>query len=211
MDLKSIRKEYTLGSLDVQNTGSEPFTLFGTWLNEAIIAGLPEPTAMTLSTIGADGYPQSRVVLLKSSDHQEFTFFTNYESQKGTALAMHPKAALLFFWPELQRQIRITGDVYKVSKESTAAYFAVRPRGSQLGAWASAQSREIPSRAWLENRFAELERFYGNNQIPVPEHWGGYAVHPHRIEFWQGRASRLHDRILFERQENGWAKKRLAP
>lgn len=211
MDLKTIRKEYTLGSLDVKNSGDDPFPLFSRWMHEAVTAGVAEPTAMTLSTLGSDGYPQSRVVLLKSFDHEGFTFFTNYESDKGIALKHHPMAALLFFWPELQRQVRITGNVTRVSRETTESYFATRPRGSQAGAWASEQSREIPSRAYLEARVSETESRFAGTSIPAPANWGGYLLGPVRIEFWQGRESRLHDRILFEKLENCWNKKRLAP
>jgi pyridoxamine 5'-phosphate oxidase len=211
MDLKSVRKEYTLGSLDVNNTGDDPIHFFSRWMHEAVTAGINEPTAMTLSTLGSDGYPQARVVLLKSCDQHGFTFFTNYDSDKGFALRHHPRAALLFFWPELQRQVRISGMVTKVSRESTEHYFSTRPRGSQAGAWASDQSREIPSREFLEARFSETESRFAGTTIPAPAHWGGYQLDPVRIEFWQGRESRLHDRILFEKFENGWKKKRLAP
>ena len=211
MDLSSIRKEYTLGALNTKNSGGDPLKLFSRWMQEAVIAGVPEATAMSLTTTGSDGYPQSRVVLLKSYDEQGYTFFTNYRSDKGLALEFNPKAALLFFWPELQRQIRITGDVTKVPRHITEEYFSTRPRGSQTGAWASEQSREIPSRAWLEERFAETEAHYSGRAIPAPDHWGGYLVKPFRIEFWQGRESRLHDRILFEKKGDKWTKKRIAP
>lgn len=211
MDLKSVRKEYTLGALDTANCGDGPLPLFTRWMHEAAAAGIPEVTAMTLSTLGSDGYPQSRVVLLKSLDDRGFTFFTNYQSDKGIAIESNPKVALLFFWPELQRQVRITGNASRVPKQVTEEYFSTRPRGSQTGAWASEQSREIPSRAWIESRFAETEALYTGKSIPAPPHWGGYSVDPFRMEFWQGRESRLHDRILFEKEGNLWTKKRLAP
>lgn len=211
MHLNSIRREYTLGTLDVQHAGHEPVQLFGKWMKEAVSADVHEPTAMSLSTMGVDGYPQSRVVLLKSFDVSGFTFFTNYLSQKGYSLTHEPRAALLFFWPELQRQVRITGDVAKVTREVTESYFVTRPRGSRIGAWASEQSCEIPSREYLESRFDEIDARYSDDEILVPEHWGGYLVSPLRIEFWQGRESRLHDRILFTRLHDRWDVTRLAP
>jgi pyridoxamine 5'-phosphate oxidase len=211
MNIDSIRMEYTLGSLDIDTIDHDPFQFFRKWLNEAITSELPEPTAMSVSTIGADGFPQSRIVLLKSFDDSGYTFYTNYLSQKGQSMEINHRAALLFFWPELQRQVRITGIVTKVSRENTESYFATRPRSSQVGAWASEQSKALPSREYLEKLFRDIEARYEGSEIPAPDHWGGYLVTPHRFEFWQGRRSRLHDRFLFEREGDSWAVRRLAP
>ncbi len=211
MNLESIRIEYTRGTLDISNIGNDPFIFFGKWLDEAIYSGITEPTAMSVSTIGLDGYPQSRIVLLKSFDNLGFIFFTNYNSQKGKSLEQHPGASLLFFWPELQRQVRITGEVEKVSREITGSYFSSRPRSSQIGAWASAQSEEIPSREHLENLFEAIEEKFQDTEIPAPAHWGGYKLNPVRFEFWQGRENRMHDRFSFEKTDTGWHIRRLAP
>ncbi len=211
MNLESIRIEYTRGTLDISNIESDPFRFFGKWLDEAIYSGITEPTAMSVSTIGQDGFPQSRVVLLKSFDHTGFIFFTNYLSQKGRSLEEHPRASLLFFWPELQRQVRITGLVDKVPRETTESYFGSRPRSSQIGAWASEQSEEIPSREHLEKLFAAIEEKYQGSEIPAPVHWGGYRLKPVRFEFWQGRESRMHDRFSFEKTDDNWNIRRLAP
>jgi pyridoxamine 5'-phosphate oxidase len=211
MNLNNIRKEYTLGALDISNLPADPFELFRNWLNEAIAGNVPEPTAMVLSTIDPDGYPQSRVVLLKSAENGAFTFFTNYSSRKGRSIEMLPKVSLLFFWPELQRQVRISGDAHKTGREETELYFATRPYGSKIGAWASDQSSEVPSRSFLEARFAEISESFRGKEIPAPDHWGGYKVVPVLFEFWQGRESRLHDRIIFETEGKIWKIKRLAP
>jgi pyridoxamine 5'-phosphate oxidase len=211
MNLESIRIEYTRGALDISNIGNDPFIFFGKWLDEAIYTGIADPTAMSVSTIGQDGFPQSRIVLLKSFDNLGFIFFTNYTSQKGKSIEQHPGASLLFFWPELQRQVRITGEVNKVSREITESYFSSRPRSSQIGAWASAQSEEIPSREHLEKLFEDIEEKYRDTDIPAPAHWGGYILKPLRFEFWQGRESRMHDRFSFEKTDSGWHIRRLAP
>jgi pyridoxamine 5'-phosphate oxidase len=211
MNLESIRMEYTKGTLDISNIGIDPFIFFGKWLDEAIYSGITEPTAMSVSTIGQDGFPQSRIVLLKSFDNLGFIFFTNYNSQKGRSLEKRPVASLLFFWPELQRQVRITGEVDKVSREITGSYFSTRPRSSQIGAWASAQSEEIPSREHLENLFEAIEVKFQDIEIPAPAHWGGYKLKPVKFEFWQGRESRMHDRFSFEKTDSGWHTRRLAP
>jgi pyridoxamine 5'-phosphate oxidase len=211
MNLESIRMEYTKGTLDISNIGNDPFMFFGKWLDEAIYSGITEPTAMSVSTIGQDGFPQSRIVLLKSFDNLGFIFFTNYNSQKGRSLEKRPVASLLFFWPELQRQVRITGEVDKVSREITGSYFSTRPRSSQIGAWASAQSEEIPSREHLENLFEAIEVKFQDTEIPAPAHWGGYKLKPVKFEFWQGRESRMHDRFSFEKTDTGWQIRRLAP
>lgn len=211
MHLNAIRKEYRREQLDFHKAGDDPVKLFNEWLNEAIISGLSEPTAMVLSTIGADGFPQSRVVLLKSLTESGFSFFTNYLSQKGLAIEYSPKVSLLFFWPELERQVRITGLAEKLDKSISEQYFASRPVESRLGAWASEQSAEIPSRNFLEEKFSFYRKLYPGEEIPMPEHWGGYLVKPVKIEFWQGRENRLHDRIEFQLKDETWNKRRLAP
>lgn len=211
MDIEKIRKEYTLHALNESKLDNDPVKFFGQLLEEAIQTAIAEPTAMVVSTIGADGYPQSRVVLLKTFSENGFTFFTNYLSQKGRSLEQFPKAVLLFFWPELQRQVRITGNVSKVSQDISENYFSTRPRGSQIGAWASEQSKVVPSREYLENNFREIEKKFDGKEVPLPENWGGYILKPTRFEFWQGRESRLHDRIVFELGGDGWQISRLAP
>ncbi|WP_224998921.1 pyridoxamine 5'-phosphate oxidase [Cesiribacter sp. SM1] len=207
-----LRKDYTQASLDVSDTLPNPVEQFQKWFKEAQDAQVLEPNAMTLSTVSAEGRPVARIVLVKDVDEQGFTFFTNYESRKGKDLEKHPYAALTFYWPELERQVRIEGAVEKVDKAVSEQYFSSRPRGSQIGAWASPQSQEIPNRGILETRQRDfVERFDGGD-VPLPGHWGGYAVKPDHIEFWQGRASRLHDRIVYQKQASGsWERKRLAP
>lgn len=211
MNIEKIRTEYTLHALDDSDVDKNPVRFFGQWLEDAIKTAVTEPTAMVVSTIGADGYPQSRVVLLKTISDNGFTFFTNYISLKGRSLEQYPKAALLFFWSELQRQVRITGDVSKVSQDISESYFSTRPRGSQIGAWASIQSKVVPSREYLEEKFREIEKKFEGREVSIPENWGGYLLKPIRFEFWQGRESRLHDRIFYELGENGWQISRLAP
>lgn len=211
MNIRDIRQEYTLGGMDDSYLGANPIDLFDRWFREAVNAGINEPSAMALSTLGTDGYPQSRIVLLKGYGEEGFSFFTNYESQKGNALAQYPKASLLFFWPELQRQIRITGKVEKTSIEESEEYFRSRPRGSRLGAWTSEQSQEIPSRKTLEERYEVFDRKFPEEDIPKPPHWGGYRLTPLTFEFWQGRENRLHDRISFRKENGKWKTARLAP
>ena len=211
MNIRDIRQEYMLGGLGDDHLTENPKTLFDRWFKEAVNSRVDEPSAMALSTLGSDGYPQSRIVLLKGYDEEGFTFFTNYESQKGKALAGSPRAALLFFWPELQRQIRITGDVTKTSQEESDDYFHSRPRGSRLGAWTSEQSQMIQGRNFLEERFTAFDLKYPGDDIPKPPHWGGYRLSPISFEFWQGRESRLHDRIFFRKENNAWKAARLAP
>jgi len=211
MNIRDIRQEYTLGGMDDSYLGANPIDLFDRWFREAVNAGINEPSAMALSTLETDGYPQSRIVLLKGYGEEGFSFFTNYESQKGNALAQYPKASLLFFWPELQRQIRITGKVEKTSVEESEEYFRSRPRGSRLGAWTSEQSQEIPSRKTLEERYEVFDRKFPEEDIPKPPHWGGYRLTPLTFEFWQGRENRLHDRISFRKENGKWKTARLAP
>jgi pyridoxamine-phosphate oxidase len=211
MDISSIRKDYTLKSLDISDVNDSPFEQFHQWLREAISAEVLEVNAMTLSTLHADGYPNGRIVLLKELDYG-FVFFSNYQSEKGQELENHPKASLTFFWPELERQVRIMGTVEKISESQSDEYFLSRPRGSQIGAWASPQSHKINSREVLEERLKEMQLRFEEEKLIRPPHWGGYRVLPHKIEFWQGRPSRLHDRILYEKNEAGaWTISRLAP
>lgn len=211
MDISSIRKDYTLKSLDISDVNDSPFEQFHQWLREAISAEVLEVNAMTLSTLHADGYPNGRVVLLKELDYG-FVFFSNYKSEKGQELENHPKASLTFFWPELERQVRVMGTVEKISESQSDEYFLSRPRGSQIGAWASPQSHKINSREVLEERLKEMNLRFEDEKLVRPPHWGGYRVLPHKIEFWQGRPSRLHDRILYEKNEAGaWTISRLAP
>ncbi|MBC6368069.1 pyridoxamine 5'-phosphate oxidase [Algoriphagus sp. AK58] len=211
MKLSEIRKEYTLKSLDVSEVSIDPLRQFKTWFEEAVDAEALEVNAMCLSTIGLDGFPNARIVLLKELDHG-FVFFTNYESEKGKELQAHPKASITFFWPELERQVRIRGEVTKVSNSESDEYFFSRPLGSQIGAWTSPQSREISSREELEAKLKEVEENFKKNTLLRPAHWGGYRLIPNKLEFWQGRPSRLHDRICYEKQISGdWKITRLAP
>jgi pyridoxamine 5'-phosphate oxidase len=212
-NLAAIRKDYTLQDLTVEQTAAEPFSQFQTWLTEALEAKVPEPNAMHLSTVSAAGRPSGRIVLLKGLTDKGFVFFTNYESRKGQELASNQWASLTFFWPELERQVRIEGITELVSGRESDAYFHSRPRGSQIGAWASPQSRQIPGRQTLEDSISRLAQEFGEQSlIPRPPHWGGYCVVPDMAEFWQGRPSRLHDRIVYTKTaENTWQKSRLAP
>jgi pyridoxamine 5'-phosphate oxidase len=211
MDINSLRKEYKRSVLNRQSVDKNPINQFENWLNEAVDSKIPEPTAISVSTVGKNGFPQSRIVLLKYLDDNGFVFFTNFESQKGKALGANPSTGLLFFWPELERQVRVEGIAEKTSREFAEKYFRSRPVNSQIGAWASEQSKTIPSRSYLENRFTELSLKYKNQTPPLPDFWGGYRVNPVRIEFWQGRENRLHDRILYEKENENWVIKRLAP
>lgn len=201
-----------LGTLDEVMLPAEPMDLFDQWMGDVIRAGLPEPTAMVLSTVSADLRPRARMVLLKSSGPDGFTFYTNRTSRKAGDLADVPQACLLFPWHALHRQVIIEGPVNPLSTADSEPYFHSRPRGSQLGAWASRQSTALPSRAELEDRYAELERRWPEGtQVPMPDFWGGYLLRPERMEFWQGRPSRLHDRFRYTRQEPAWSVSRLAP
>jgi pyridoxamine 5'-phosphate oxidase len=208
----NIRKEYTLHRLDPKEMEDDAILQFGQWFQDAMARGLDEVNAMTLATASADGLPSARIVLLKGYSKEGFQFFTNYESFKGKQLMENPRACLVFFWKELQRQIRITGLVEKLSNEKSDEYFHSRPEGSRVGAWASPQSEVIESSEWLNQRAEQLAADFTGGSIPRPPHWGGFLVRPVTIEFWQGRPDRLHDRLQYSLQENGnWLIERLAP
>jgi pyridoxamine 5'-phosphate oxidase len=209
-DLAGLRKSYEQGELDESASASEPLTQFRRWLEQALAAKLPEPNAMTLATVGADGRPSTRIVLVKGVDEQGLAWYTNYESRKGQELALHPFAALQFHWVELERVVRIEGRVEKTSAEESDRYYATRPLDSRLGAWASPQSRVIGSRAMLVAEAAKAAVRHGLHP-PRPPHWGGYRLVPERWEFWQGRKSRLHDRLVYRLQGSTWLRERLAP
>ncbi|MBI5496596.1 MAG: pyridoxamine 5'-phosphate oxidase [Deltaproteobacteria bacterium] len=212
MDLAALRKEYGLKGLYESDAHPDPVQQFRVWMQAALDAQLPEPNAMTLCTVDADGAPDGRIVLLKNVDEHGFAFFTNHESDKGRQLAAQPRAGLVFCWLELERQVRIRGTAHKLAAAEAHAYFQQRPRTAQLGAWASPQSRVIPDRAFLEARLEEETARYADEPVvPMPPHWGGYRVHPDVVEFWQGRPSRLHDRLRYRRHARTWTLERLAP
>jgi pyridoxamine 5'-phosphate oxidase len=210
VNLADLRKEYTAETLDESSIDRDPNAQFGKWMQEAIDAQVPEPTAMSLATVGPRGRPAVRIVLLKGADEKGFVFFTNYMSRKGQELASNPAAAICFLWKELERQVRVEGTVAKVSAEESAAYYSSRPLGSRIGAWASPQSEAIDNRAWLEKRWEDFGKQHGENP-ECPPNWGGYRLVPDYFEFWQGRRSRLHDRIVFTRVDGQWKIARLAP
>lgn len=211
MDFQSLRQDYRDEPLDEASVLADPFAQFQHWMREAVIAGLREPNAMSLATATPTGRPSVRTVLLKGADDQGFVFYTNYDSQKGRELAVNPDAELLFFWTDLERQVRIHGAVHPVSREESAAYFLSRPPAARIGAAASRQSAVLPSRAELEARIAELQQQYPDGAVPLPSNWGGYRLVPQSFEFWQGRASRLHDRIVYQSAPVGWQISRLSP
>jgi pyridoxamine 5'-phosphate oxidase len=210
--IADIRKEYKLQTLSEDDVVKDPLSQFDKWWQEAIHAGIDEPNAMTLATASADGMPDARIVLLKGFNTQGFTFFTNYNSAKGTQLLENPRASLVFFWKELERQVRISGLVSLAAEKVSDEYFNSRPEGSRIGAWASPQSEPIESREWLEENEKKFQEEWAGRTIIRPPHWGGYLLKPVRMEFWQGRPSRLHDRLLYTLQKNGsWKIERLAP
>lgn len=210
MDPTHHRIDYTSGTLDEATAPDNPIDQFRIWFSDAGRVVERDPNAMTLATVGDDGRPSARIVLLRGYGEDGFVFFTNYDSRKGQELEANPHASLLLFWAALERQIRIEGTVSRVSAEESDAYFSLRPVGNRLGAWASPQSREIPSRELLAERVREFEARFGSAP-PRPEHWGGYRLHPDTMEFWQGRADRLHDRLLYRREAADWKRVRLAP
>ncbi len=210
-NLQDLRVSYELGELDDYAAPSDPFILFQDWLTDAISHRLPDPNSMTLATIGLDGMPSTRTVLLKGLDLRGFQFFTNYHSRKARELEHNSRASVCFLWAPLQRQVSARGLVWKLPREEAETYFASRPRGHQVGAWASEQSQVIPDRDWLERRAAEVDSRYADTDIPCPPHWGGYALMPDEIEFWQGRRSRLHDRLRYLREGNHWERLRVSP
>lgn len=211
--LADLRKDYSLAGLLEKDLAKDPFRQFDKWFQEAEAAKLIEPNAMTLATTGADGRPSARTVLLKGIDGRGFVFFTNYESRKGRELTNIPRATLLFPWLALERQVTVEGAVARVSREESEAYFHSRPRASQLGAWVSAQSSLITGRSVLEDSLKALEQKYAGKEIPLPPFWGGFRVNPETVEFWQGRRSRLHDRLRYRRDAKSgeWSVERLAP
>lgn len=212
-DLSDYRKTYQKSELLESNVPDSPFELFQKWFYETEkFGGIEEVNAMTVSTIGLDGYPKSRVVLMKKYTHEGFIFYTNYESEKGKAIAANPNVCLSFFWPTMERQVIVKGKAEKIAANLSDGYFESRPDGSKLGALASPQSKVIPSRAFLEENLKKLEQKYSNKEIPRPDYWGGFIVRPFSIEFWQGRPNRLHDRLLYEIENKiDWTYKRLAP
>jgi len=210
-NIASIRKEYTLKQLDQKDVKRNPFDQFKLWFDDAINAEVNEPNAMMLATSTSDGKPSARMVLLKGIDNEGLTFFTNYNSRKASQLNDNPYVAVVFFWPELERQIRIEGMVGKVSDKESDDYFNSRPEGSRIGAWTSPQSQVIPNREFLELLKTEIEKRFKGEKIPRPEQWGGFRVIPSLFEFWQGRPNRLHDRIQYSKTDNNWIIERLAP
>lgn len=211
MNLADLRKDYAKAELNETDIDPNPITQFKFWFEQAIKAEIPEPNAMSIATVSSDGKPSNRIVLLKGYDESGFVFFTNYESRKGREITENPNVSLLFFWPELERQIRIEGTAEKISTTDSMKYFFSRPVASQLGAWASAQSAIIEGRNILEKKMNELKEKFRGKEIPFPHFWGGFKIKPVAIEFWQGRRSRLHDRIQYVKEGASWRIQRLSP
>lgn len=211
-NIADLRKEYSRATLDISNVLPDPVKQFEKWFDEAVQAGVTEPNAMHLATVNEQGKPSSRIVLLKGIEGSRFIFYTNYQSKKGKELETNPACALTFFWPDIERQVRIEGIAERVDQTTSDQYFQSRPRGSQIGAWASPQSSVIKDRTILEERASQIEKKFENDKVlPRPHQWGGYQIEPLLIEFWQGRASRLHDRIQFVKADGVWKLHRLAP
>lgn len=212
MNLDEMRDDYTRGELHRRDLKPDPFAQFKLWFDQACQAGVYEPNALSLATVGADGRPTLRTVLLKQYDERGFVFFTNFESRKASQIAFNPQVALLFAWVTLERQVAINGTAEKIPTSEAVAYFLTRPLGSQLSAWASPQSRVVESRRFLEIKWEEMKRKFREGKVPLPSFWGGFRVKPEQVEFWQGRKDRLHDRFLYSRQAGGaWKIERLAP
>lgn len=210
-DISQIRREFASRPLRRADLDPDPVRQFRQWMDEAIAAAMADPNAMSLATVGPDGQPSLRTVLLKGLDERGFVFYTNLGSRKAAEIGASPCVALLFYWPELSRQVKVTGEAARTGVAEDLRYFASRPRDSQLGAWASAQSRPVAGRALLEQAFEQMRRRYADGEVPLPAFWGGYRVRPSSIEFWQARANRLHDRFVYTRGDGGWTIERLAP
>jgi pyridoxamine 5'-phosphate oxidase len=210
-NIADIRRDYKLQSLLETDVANDPVSQFGKWWNEAINSKIDEVNAMTLATCTKQGFPSARIVLLKGYTNEGFIFYTNYQSHKGREIEQNPNVSLVFFWKELERQVRIEGTTGKISEEESNAYFSSRPEGSKIGAWASPQSRPIADRQWIEESYLKYSEQFKETEIRRPPHWGGYIVKPNIVEFWQGRSSRLHDRLQYTKQQNGWKIERLAP